>query len=88
MEHIMTKTGALHTDAQTISLRYELTAQNCGGTVQYGVSVTNEGTGEQAALADLTGDLQRAQAFFARISSGLVTPVTLRETAEDFVAEM
>lgn len=89
MEHILTETRTLHTDHGAITLRYGLFSQEAdGGITQYGASITNEATGEQAQVAKLTADPDRAALFFERISRGLVTPVTFYEVAEDFVAEI
>ena len=45
-------------------------------------------TGEWSAVLDLTTNRTMALEFLRRISQGAVTPVTLVEVAEDFVAEI
>lgn len=68
------------------TLDYTLLAQMQGAAARFGVSVKNEQTGETAEVMDVTGDRQQAVAFFKSVVRGQVTPVTLREVAEDFVA--
>lgn len=87
MKHILTETRDLPLEQTTITLRYELTAEETDGTVQYGAAVVNLTSGERAYIGGLTADRARAETFFRRVCNGLVTPVTLRDTAEDFAAE-
>jgi len=53
----------------------------------YGVSIENRKTGEKAQVEDLTGNDALARLYFNRLVQGHVTPLCLKETAEDFIAE-
>ena len=88
MKHILTEIRSFPTTEGTMTLRYELLAETAAGLTQYGAAVTNEGTGEQVRVMELTSDQNLASEFFDKISRGLVTPVTMRDVAEDFVAEI
>ena len=70
------------------TLRYELLAQPMAERIGYGVAVTNERTGERAVVADALTRRADAEALLRRISEGTVTPVTLWDVVEDFVAEI
>lgn len=87
MNTLVEETASLETEQMCCPLRYVLAAQMVEGSERFAVAVRNERTGEQAQVADLTSDRQRAMDFFLKIVRGLVTPVTLREVAEDFVAQ-
>ncbi len=87
MKRILTEIRTLSMGTGAVSLRYDLTAAEREGVLEYGAAVTNESSGEQAAVQGLTPDRDSAVAFFRRISGGTVTPVTLMDVAEDFVAE-
>lgn len=89
MEHILEETRVIHTYQGNMTVRYVLLAQEAdGGVTQYGVTITNEATGERSRAMRITSDEGRAAEFFERISRGLVTPVTFLDVAEDFVAEI
>lgn len=87
MEHILTEMKKVATEQGNMTLRYELLAETKEGMTQYGAAVTNENTEERTRVMELTADRGRAAEFFGRISRGNVTPMTMREVAEDFVAE-
>jgi hypothetical protein len=87
MEHTKMITKTLETEAGNLHLTYRLLASGQEeGVTQYGVSVSNDTTGETAQVSDLTTDPSQAAAFLEMVSSGLVTPVTFWEIAQDFVA--
>ena len=86
MKLILTETRWIETPAEDLSIRYELLSGDGSGTAQYSVRLLNENTGEIAEVRDLTADEGRALRFFDSVLRGSVTPVTLREIAEDFAA--
>lgn len=53
----------------------------------YGIMIQNLTTGETASVQDLTRIRGKAEGVFSRIIAGTVTAVTLKEIAEDYVAE-
>lgn len=57
-------------------------------TNSYGVTVTNELTGETATISDITESLDSSEQLFDRLLTGCVTPLCLKEVVEDFVAEI
>ena len=57
------------------------------GTNAYSVLVKNECTGECAWISDITENRKEAEELFCRLIQGAVTPTTLRDVVEDFVAE-
>ena len=57
-------------------------------TESYGVTVKNEITGETATISDITENLQTSEALFDRLLTGCVTPMSLKDVVEDFVAEI
>ena len=88
MKSIMTNSVTIHTGfPQTIQYALTETATPDGAT-EFGVQLKNEATGETAAVTSLTTDRQRAQQFYHRLIQGAVTPVTLLEVTEDFVADL
>ena len=87
METISSIFSTLKTPAGELSLRYDLTAwQDDRGRKHFGVAVFDD-QGGRAAVENLTCSRARAERFFHRVIRGQVTTVSLRETAEDFVAE-
>mgnify|MGYP007101921976 CR=1 FL=1 len=85
MRQIMIAHNALQTPDRLLHLRYTLTGTNREGCVRYGVTVACE-SGEEA-VEDLTARFDRALMFFRQIVRCGVTPVSLKEVAEDFAAE-
>ena len=55
--------------------------------MEYGASILDLSTGEEASLPNLTTRRERADLFLSRLIRGGATPVSLVELAEDFVAE-
>ncbi len=75
--------------AGTVHLRYRLLAETKhAGEAHYSAAAEITETGEWSAVLDLTTNRTLALEFLRRISQGAVTPVTLVEVAEDFVAEI
>lgn len=66
---------------QNISMDYVL-FQNME---RYGITVTNEDSGESGTVSDISSIRDVSEAFFELILGGFVTPITLRDVAEDFV---
>ncbi len=87
METISSIFSTLETPAGELSLRYDLTVwEDTRQRKHYGVAVFDD-LGGRAAVEDLTCSRARAERFFHRVIRGQVTAVSLRETAEDFLAE-
>lgn len=88
MEVLLEETTDLILGDTHCTLRYGLLAQSVEGRNRYGVSVSNERTGERALVRDAVLSRPDAEALMARLVAGAVTPVTLRDVVEDFVAEI
>lgn len=54
---------------------------------RYGITVTNECSGETRTISDVSTLRSLSEQLFDLILRGFVTPVTLMDVAEDFVAE-
>lgn len=52
----------------------------------YGISVRNQHTGEKVTIRDVSTNQGLSEQLFDLILGGFVTPVTLKDVAEDFVA--
>ncbi len=65
--------------------RHVLTYRLWSEEGRYAVSVCDR-NGESAAVRDVTTIPARSEAFFALVVRNLVTPVTLRDVAEDFLS--
>lgn len=65
---------------------YRLFEQPGEGRSCYGVSVENPNTGEYAVVEDVTLERDRAEQLMDLLTVGQVTPVSLREIVEDFIA--
>lgn len=87
MHTIMTAEETIRTGGRDITVSYELLEHSEGGESRYGVSAENQNTGERAEIGDITSVRARAEQFFNLLIVGQVTPVTLRDAAEDFVAD-
>jgi hypothetical protein len=87
MYEILTKENTLVTEQRSYTMRYAL-LQGEQAPKEFAVSVQNVETGEVATVWELTSDQQQAMEFFGRVTRGTVTPVSLREIAEDFVAQL
>lgn len=73
-------------------LRYELFYEECkedSSLVCYGAAIECSlfGENEREVLGDITANKDLAYEFFERLVAYLVTPVTLRCVAEDFIEE-
>lgn len=87
MHTIMTAEETIRTGDRDITVSYELLEHLEEGECRYGVSAENQNTGERAEIGDITSKRDRAEQFFNLLIVGQVTPVTLKDAAEDFVAE-
>lgn len=56
-------------------------------TKGYGITVTDWTTGMQATVGDISESVTTTLQLFERLLQGFVTPVTMRDVIEDFVAE-
>lgn len=89
MEQILAIDKRVAFPSETHSLRYRLLAETGPeGTAHYGVAAEILETGEHSEVHDLTTDAVLARELLRRIARGQVTPLSLREVAEDFVGEM
>ncbi len=89
MKQILTIDKQVAFPAGTNRLRYRLLAETGpGGTAHYGVAAEILETGECREVHGLTTDAALAREFLRRIARGAVTPLSLREVAEDFAAEI
>ena len=88
MEVLLEETTDLRLGDTNSTLRYGLLAQTEAGRKRYGVSVSNERTGERTLVRDAVLSRPDAEALLARLVAGTVTPVTFRDVVEDFVAEI
>lgn len=52
----------------------------------YGITVRNQHTGEKVTIRDVSNNQVLSEQLFDLILGGFVTPVTLKDVAEDFVA--
>lgn len=64
---------------------YYLLAENLNGRDAYGVRIC--GPAEEITVRDLSGSPQTIQTLTKRLMDGLVTPVTLEDIVEDWLAE-
>lgn len=69
------------------TIRYALLAEPVGSSTRFGVSAFNETTGEQMEVHDVLLHQQDGEELLSRLAAGGVTPVTLRDVVEDFIAE-
>ena len=68
-------------------LTYELLSDTVPDRESYGVIVMDQTAGSVEMVLDLTSLAYKAEEFYLRLIQGRVTPVALRELAEDFIAE-
>ena len=88
MEILKEATTDLEVNGALWSLRYALLAQPDEEQTRYGVAVSNDTTGERAMISDVLLRPTDGEALLSRMAAGGVTPLTLREVVEDFVAEI
>lgn len=67
-------------------LTYELLADTVPGRESYGVVIMDQTTGSVEMLLDLTSLLYRAEELYLLLIQGRVTPTSLKELAEDYLA--
>lgn len=75
-------TKAVKTEAGTMEISYRLTERNA----QYGVLIKNEATGESASAPDISPDRREIEALVERLADCNVTPTTLMDIIEDYLA--
>lgn len=68
-------------------LTYELLADTVPGRESYGIIIMDQTTGAVEMLLDLTSLEYRAEEFYLKLIQGRATPISLKELAEDFLAE-
>lgn len=68
-------------------LTYELLADTVPGRESYGIIIMDQTTGGVEMLLDLTSLEYRAEEFYYKLIQGRATPMSLKELAEDFLAE-
>lgn len=89
MEIIQEKTIVAETEGGVLELSYTLYSMpTLRGTGSFGILLRNRATGESDMISDITGDLSAAVHLFEQLVRGKVTPVTLRDVVEDFVADL
>lgn len=52
----------------------------------YGISVHNQHTGEKIIIRDISTDQGLSEQLFDLILGGFVTPITLKDVMEDYIA--
>ncbi len=52
----------------------------------YGISVKNQRSGESSTIGDISTNKVLSEQLFDLVLGGFVTPITLKDVAEDFVA--
>ena len=67
-------------------LTYELLADTVTGRESYGIVIMDQTTGGVEMLLDLTSLLYKAEEFYLLLIQGRVTPTSLKELAEDYLA--
>lgn len=88
MDIYQTAVKDLELEGKRCRLRYSLLAEPAADRTRYGFSVRNETTGEETLVPDALLDPKAGERLLEKLISGGVTPVTLREVVEDFVAEI
>lgn len=87
MKELMKTTGAIPTEGKELAICYRLFEQSGEGASHFGVAVEDQYTGECAVVEDVTTRRERAEQLLNLLERGQVTPVSLLEIVEDFVAE-
>ena len=87
MKLLLSESRLLDTPLGELSIRYELLREE-REPKYYSVRLWNETTGERSQAPELTTDRDLALRFFEGVLRGSVTPLTLREIVEDFLAEL
>ena len=88
MEIYQIAVNDLKLEGKCCRLRYSLLAEPAVDRTRYGISVRNETTGEETLIPDALLDPKDGERLLEKLVSGGVTPVTLREVVEDYVAEI
>ena len=89
MKTIQSATQQIHGDSTDLTLRYLLYLdRDPQNTDAYGIQIRNETTRETSNAPSLTTDYDLASSFYRRLVRGQVTPVSLAELIEDFLAEI
>lgn len=69
-------------------LRYALLAEPTGERMGFGLFISNETTGEQAVVHDALLHQYDGEELLSELVAGRVTPVSLHDVVEDFIAEI
>lgn len=88
METLKEEIIELESNGRHWVLRYALLAEPAGERMGFGLFVCNETTGEQAMIRDALIHQCDGETLLSRLVAGRVTPVSLHEVVEDFVAEI
>ena len=88
MEIYQTTVKDVELEGRQCRMRYSLLAEPAVDRTRYGFAVCNESTGEETVVPDALLDPRDGKRLLAKLVSGSVTPLTLREVVEDFVAEI
>ena len=87
MKELIKTTRSIPTAERNMAICYRLFEQSGEGQCRYGVVVEDQHTGECAIVEDVTSKRDRAEQLLALLERGQVTPMSLQEIVEDFVAE-
>lgn len=68
-------------------LTYELLSDTVPGRESYGIVVMDQTAGTVEMILDLCSLEYKAEEFYLRLIQGSATPTSLKELAEDFLAE-
>lgn len=68
-------------------LTYELLSDTVPGRESYGIVIMDQTTGSVEMILDLTSLEYKAEEFYLRLIQGRATPITLKDLADDFLAE-
>lgn len=67
-------------------LTYELLSETVPDRESYGIVVMDQTSGSVDMILDLTSREYTAEEFYLRLVQGRVTPTSLKDLAEDFLA--
>lgn len=75
-------TKEISTEIGNFAISYLMTERDG----QFGILVRNETTGEAAAAPDISPDREAVESMLALVAEGEVTPTTLMDVIEDYLA--
>lgn len=87
MKELMKTVQSIPAAEQNLAICYRLFEHSGEECSRYGISVENQHTGECAVVEDVTSKRERAEQLLSLLARGQVTPVSLLEIVEDFVAQ-